>query len=71
MRALRSKSKDLLQSITKPFGLFDSLLAIVGHIDEGRRQLLVTCHRPTFTLSTPLKTLLILISPLYFVAVID
>jgi len=38
MRTLRSKSEGLLQSIAKPFGLFGSLLAIVSHIDEGRRQ---------------------------------
>jgi len=36
-RTLRSKSKDLLQSIAKSFGLFDGMLAIIIHLDEGRR----------------------------------
>ena len=34
-RTLRSKSEDLLQSIAKPFGLFDGVLAIISHLDEG------------------------------------
>ena len=33
-----SKSERLLQSIEKSFGPFDSLLGIISHIDEGRRQ---------------------------------
>jgi len=37
-RTLRSKSEDLLQSIAKSFGLFelfDGVLAIISHLDEG------------------------------------